>query len=48
METGKTSLGNIDGDENGNKQIGNNNVARASHFFAHFFAVEARLQRGSD
>ena len=44
------SLSNDDGDgnENGNKPIGldwqNNNFARASRFFVHFFAVVARLQ----
>ena len=35
--------------ENGKKAIGlvkqNNNFARASHFFVHFSAVVARLQR---
>ena len=40
-----------DGNENGKKAIGldwqNNNFARASHFFSHFFAVAARLQRAS-
>jgi len=45
------SLTNDDGDgnENGTKAIGldwqNNNFARASRFFAHFFAVTARLRR---
>ena len=45
------SLSNGDGDdiENGTKAIGldqqNNNFARASRFFVHFFAVRARLQR---
>ena len=38
-----------DGNENGKKAIGldkqNNNFARASRFFAHFFAVVARLRR---
>ena len=44
------SLSNGDGDdiENGTKAIGldqqNNNFARASRFFVHFFAVRARLQ----
>ena len=37
-----------DGNENGKKAIGldkqNNNFARASRFFVHFFAVVARLQ----
>ena len=47
------SLSNNDGDgiEDGKKAIGldqqNNNFARASRFFAHFFAVAARLQRES-
>ena len=45
------SLSNDDGDvnENGKKAIGldwqNNNFARASRFFVHFFAVTARLRR---
>ena len=45
------SLSNDDGDvyENGKKAIRpdwqNNNFARASHLFAHFFAVAARLRR---
>ena len=38
-----------DGNENGKKAIGldkeNNNFARASRFFAHFFAVVAPLRR---
>ena len=38
-----------DGNENGKKAIGldwqNNNFARASRFFVHFFAVVARLRR---
>ena len=44
-------LRNDDGDvnKNGKKAIGldwqNNNVARASRFFVHFFAVTARLRR---
>ena len=41
--------GDGDGDENGQKAIGldkqNNNFARASRFFVHFFAVVARLRR---
>ena len=47
------NLSNDDGDvnENGNNAIGldwqNNNFARASRFFVHFFAVVARLQRES-
>ena len=47
------SLSNGDGDdiENGTKAIGldqqNNNFARASRFFVHFFAVTARLRRES-
>ena len=46
-------ISNDDGDvkENGNNAIGldwqNNNFARASRFFVHFFAVVARLQRES-
>ena len=51
----KESLGNDDGNgngnENGNKAIAldwqNNNFARASRFFVHFFAVVARPQRES-
>ena len=45
------SLSNDDGDvnENGKKAIGldkqNNNFARASRFFVHFFAVSERLRR---
>ena len=45
------SLSNDDGDvnENGKKAKGldkqNNNFARASRFFVHFFAVTARLRR---
>ena len=45
------SLNNHDGDvnKNSNKAIGldwqNNNFARASRFFVHFFAVNARLRR---
>ena len=45
------SLSNDDGDgnEDGKKAIGldwqNNNSARASRFFVHFFAVVARLRR---
>ena len=44
------SLRNGDGNENGKKAIGldwqnNCNFARVSRFFAHFFAVAARLQR---
>ena len=46
-------LGNLSNDdvdvENGKKEIGldwlNNNFARASCFFVHFFAVNARLRR---
>ena len=47
------SLSNNDGDghEDWKKAIGldqqNDNFARASRFFAHFFAVTARLQRES-
>ena len=40
-----------DGNENSKEAIGldwqNNNFARASRFFVHFFAVIARLQRES-
>ena len=40
-----------DGNENSKEAIGldwqNNNFARASRFFVHFFAVVARLQRES-
>ena len=45
------SLNNDDGDvnKNSNKAIGldwqNNNFARASRFFVHFFAITARLRR---
>ena len=39
----------VDGNENGKKVIGldwhNNNFARASRFFVHFFAVSARQRR---
>ena len=42
-------LNDGDGDENGKKAIGldwqNNNFARASRFFVHFFAVASRLTR---
>ena len=45
------SWDNDDGDvnDNGKKAISllNNNFARASRFFVHFFAVAARLQRES-
>ena len=38
-----------DGNENGKKALGldwqNNNFARASRFFVHFFTVTARLRR---
>ena len=38
-----------DSNENGTKEIGldkeNNNFARATRFFVHFFAAIARLQR---
>ena len=38
--------GDSDGNENGKKVIGlDNNFARASRFFVHFFAVAARLRR---
>ena len=40
-----------DGNENSKKALGldwqNNNFARASRFFVHFFAVAARLQSES-
>ena len=47
------SLSNYDSDDidNGKKAVGfdwlikNNNSARASRFFVHFFAVTARLRR---
>ena len=43
--------GDGDGNEEGKKAIGldwlNNNCARASRFFVHFFAVVAQLQRES-
>ena len=46
---GGLSNDNGDGNENGKKAIGldwqNNNFARASRFFVHFFAVTARLPR---
>ena len=47
------SLSNDDGDgnENDKKAIDldwqNNNFTRASRFFVHFFAVTARLRRGT-
>ena len=41
--------GDSDGNDNGKKAMGldwqNNNFARASRFFVHFFAVAARLHR---
>ena len=41
--------GDGEGNEQGKKAIGvdwlNNNCARASRFFVHFFAVTARLRR---
>ena len=43
--------GDGDGNEEGKKSIGldwlNNNCARASQFFVHFFAVVSQLQRES-
>ena len=46
---GSLSNNDSDGNENGKKAIGldwlNNNFARASRFFVHFFAVAARLRR---
>ena len=49
-----SSLSNddVDVNENGKKAIGldwqNNNFARASRFFVHFFAVSARLRRETE
>ena len=46
---GSLSNDAVDGNENGKKAIGldlqNNNFARASRVFVHFFAVSARLRR---
>ena len=46
---GSLSNDDVDGNENGKKAVGsdwhNNNFARASRFFVHFFAVRARLRR---
>ena len=46
---GSLSIDDGDGNENGKKAIGsdwqNNNFARASRVFVHFFAVVARLRR---
>ena len=46
---GRLSKDDGGGNESGKKAIGldwqNNNFARASHFFVHFFAVTARLRR---
>ena len=46
---GSLSNDDDDGNENGKKAISldkqNNNFARASRFFVHFFAVVARLRR---
>ena len=51
LTIGRLSNDDGDGKENGKKAIGldwqNNNFARASRFFVHFFAVSARLQRES-
>ena len=59
LSSGEVSLASLsnddddhgDGNENRKKVIGldwqNNNFARASHFFVHFFAVVARLRRES-
>ena len=48
---GRLSNNDGDGNEDGKKAIGldqqNDIFARASRFFAHFFAVAARLQRES-
>ena len=42
-------LNDVDGNENGKEAIGldwqNNNFARESRVFVHFFAVASRLQR---
>ena len=49
MILGNLSNDDVDVNENGKKEIGldrlNNNFARASWFFVHFFAVSARLPR---
>ena len=49
MILGNLSNDDVDVNENGKKAIGlewlNNNFARASCFFVHFFAVSARLRR---
>ena len=49
MILGNLSNDDVDVNENGKKAIGldwqNNNFARASRFFVHFFAVSARLRR---
>ena len=49
MILGNLSNDDVDVNENGKKEIGldwlNNNFARASCFFVHFFAVSARLRR---
>ena len=51
--TASVILGSLsnDGNENSNEPIGldwqNNNFARASRFFVHFFAAVARLERGN-
>ena len=46
---GSLTNNDSDGNENGKKAIAldwqNNNFARASRFFVHFFAVAARLHR---
>ena len=48
---GSLGNGNGNGNKNGQKAIGlewqNNNYARASRFFVHFFAMAAWLQRES-
>ena len=41
------SLSNDDGDGNENSKKANNNFARASRFYVHFFVVIARLHRES-
>ena len=49
MILGNLSNDDVDVNENGKKAIDldwlNNNFARASSFFVHFFAVSARLRR---
>ena len=51
-QIGHLSNDDVDVNENGKKAIGldwqNNNFARASRFFVHFFAVSARLRRETE